>query len=142
MVVSVAGATVVGIVSTDTPPVWLWVMVALAIGVVPIVSTDLSLGKSKRGLANGGLSPKFSEKIGGKSALENRAFSGLIGAFPGPIGAFSGLTPHPTTTREERTLPRKGPFGPIGAFRAKPLFAKPPFGFPRLVHREVAIANP
>ena len=33
-----------------------------------------------KGLCNrGGLSPKFSETIGGKSALENRAFSGLIG---------------------------------------------------------------
>ena len=50
-----------------------------------------AFGKSKRGLTNGGLSPKFSEKIGQKSFRENRAFSGLIGAFSGPIGAFSGL---------------------------------------------------
>ena len=34
------------------------------------------LGKPERGLTSGGLSPKFSEKIGGKSTLENRAFSG------------------------------------------------------------------
>ena len=32
------------------------------------------------GLANGGLRPKFLEKIGGTSRLENRAFLGLIGA--------------------------------------------------------------
>ena len=34
--------------------------------------------------------PKISEKIGEKSALENRTFSGLIRAFPRPIGTFSG----------------------------------------------------
>ena len=33
---------------------------------------------------------KFSEKIRQKSLLENRAFSGLIGASSRPIGAFSG----------------------------------------------------
>ena len=49
------------------------------------------LGKSKRGLTNGGLSPKFSEKIGQNSFRENRAFSGPIGAFSGSVGAFWGL---------------------------------------------------
>ena len=38
---------------------------------------------------NGGSSRKFSDKSGG-SFMENRAFSGLIGAFSAPIGAFSG----------------------------------------------------
>ena len=35
--------------------------------------------------SQGGLSPKFSETIGAKSVLENRAVLGLIGAFPGPF---------------------------------------------------------
>ena len=71
-------------------------------------------GKSKRGLTNGGLSPKFLEKIGQKSFRENRAFSGLIGAFSGPIGAFSGLigtdysAPH--SRGEAAKVPPKGPF--------------------------------
>ena len=37
-----------------------------------IVGFD-SFAKSERGLTNGGLSPKFSDKIGGNSALENPA---------------------------------------------------------------------
>ena len=85
------------------------------------------LGKSKRGLTNGGLSPKISEKIGQQSLRANRAFSRLSGAFSGPIGAFSGPigtnSSAPHSPGEEQKLPRKGPFGPIGAFRAKPPFA-------------------
>ena len=44
------------------------------------------LGKSRWGLTKGGLP----EKIGGEFFLfeEDRALSGLIGAFSGPIGAF------------------------------------------------------
>ena len=89
------------------------------------------LGKSTRGFTNGGLSPKFSEKIGQKSFQENRAFSGPIGAFSGPIGAFlradrdrSLCTSQPLAG--SRNFPRKGLLGPIGAFWAKPPFAKPP----------------
>ena len=96
--------------------------------------SKLLLGKSKQGLTNGGLSPKFSEKIGGKSFLENRAFSGQIGAFfradRGLFGADRDQflrTPQPRG--KSRNCPERALFGPIGAFRAKPPFAKPPFGF-------------
>ena len=87
-----------------------------------------SFGKSKRGLTNGSLSPDFSEKI-------RQAFLRVIGAFPGCIGAFLGPIrtnpPHLTATGKSRNCPVFGPFGPIGAFQAKPLFAKPLFGSPR-----------
>ena len=68
------------------------------------------LGKSKRGLINAGLSPKFSERTGGKSALQNQAFSGLIGTFPRPVSGFSGVGPiplHLTATGKEQKLPQK-----------------------------------
>ena len=78
------------------------------------IAVGRGLGKSKGGLTNGGLSPKFSEKIGGKSFLENRAFSGQIGAISGPVGAFSGpigtnsSAPHSHGGRAE--IAPKGPF--------------------------------
>ena len=85
----------------------------------------------------GNLRPNFSEKIGGNSPLGE---SGLFGAdwglskvYRGFFGAFSGpIPPHLTTTIKSRKCPKKALFGPIGAFRAKPPFAKPPFGFPRI----------
>ena len=86
-----------------------------------VTPSDFGKGKSKRGLTNVGLSPKFSEKIGGKSVLDNRAFLGPIGAFSGPIGTNSS-TPHSHKERAE-IAPRKHPFGLIGAFRAKLPFA-------------------
>ena len=56
-----------------------------------LVSRTRRLGKSKRGLTNGGLSPRFSEKIGQKSFREK---SGLFGPdwslFRGPSGPFRG----------------------------------------------------
>ena len=79
---------------------------------------DLKLfGKSKQGLINRVLNPKFLEKIGAKSFLENRAFSGLIEAFPLPIGAFSttSSTLHSHGGRAE-IAPKSPIFGPIGAF--------------------------
>ena len=94
-------------------------------------------GKSKRGLTNGGLSPKFSEKIGQKSFRKNRAFSGLIGAFPGPIGAFSGpigtdsSAPHSHGGGSE--IAPKGPFlAQLAPFGPSPRLLSPPFRFPRL----------
>ena len=94
------------------------------------------LGKSKRGLTNGGLSPKFSEKIGGKSFLGNRAFSGLIGAFSGPVGAFSGLigtnssAPHTHGGRAE--IAPKGPFlAQLAPFGPSPPLLSPPLDFPK-----------
>ena len=71
------------------------------------------MGAHKRGLK-----PRtFRENRGGESFLENRAFSGQIGAFPGPVGSlFLGadqdqfLRTH--SHGEEQELPQKGPFWP------------------------------
>ena len=38
-----------------------------------------------------------------------------------------------TATREELKLPRQGPFWPNSQLLGKPLFAKPPFRFPRAI---------
>ena len=71
-----------------------------------------------------------------KSFLQNWALSGLFGAFPGCVGAFSGPigtnSSAPHGHGEERKLPR-----------AKPPFAKPPFGFPRtqLVDVKIKFVN-
>ena len=93
------------------------------------------LGKSKGGLTKGGLSPKFSEKIGGKSFLRNRAFSGQIGTFSGPIGAFSGpigtnsSAPHSHGGRAE--IAPKGPFlAQLAPFGPSPPLLSPPLDFP------------
>ena len=99
------------------------------------------LGKSKRGLTNGGLSPKFSEKIGGKSFLENRAFSGQNGAISGLVGAFSGpigtnsSAPHSHGARAE--IATKGPF----LARLAPFGLSPPLLSPRLDVPEKNNAN-
>ena len=109
------------------------------------LSSDRPLGKSKGGLTNGGLSPKFSEKIGGKSFLENRAFFGanwvLFRADRGLFGADRDQflrTPQPRG--KSRNCPERVLFGPIGAFRTKPPFAKPPFGFPREFLRKILVS--
>ena len=93
------------------------------------------LGKSKGGLTNGGLSPKFSEKIGGKSFLENRAFSGQIGAISGLVGAFSGpigtnsSAPHSHGGRAE--IAPKGPFlARLAPFGLSPPLLSPHLDFP------------
>ena len=90
------------------------------------------LGKSKRELTNGGSSPKVSEKIGGKSFLENRAFSGLIGAFPGPIGAFSG--PIGTNSSAPHSCGGTAEIPPKRLFLAQlaPFGPSPPLLSPRL----------
>ena len=95
------------------------------------------MGKSKGGLTKGGLSPKFSEKIGGKSFLRNRAFSGQIGTFSGPIGAFSGpigtnsSAPHSHGGRAE--IAPKGPFwAQLAPFGPSPPLLSPPLDFPDL----------
>ena len=96
---------------------------------------SVTLGKSKGGLTKGGLSPKFSEKIGGKSFLRNRAFSGQIGTFSGPIGAFSGpigtnsSAPHSHGGRAE--IAPKGPFlAQLAPFGPSPPLLSPPLDFP------------
>ena len=75
-----------------------------------------ALGKSKGGLTNGGLSPKFSEKIGGNPSWKIGPFRGKLAPFQGWSGPFRGrsgpIPLHPTATGEEQKLPRKGPFWP------------------------------
>ena len=104
------------------------------------------LGKFKGGLTNGGLSPKFSEKIGGKSFLGNRAFSGLIGSFSGPIGAFSGLigtdssAPHRHGGRGE--VAPKGPFlAQLAPFGPSPRLLSPPLDFPEKGRRQEEVGH-
>ena len=99
---------------------------------------SLFLGKSKGGLTKGGLSPRFSEKIGGKSFLRNRAFSGQIGTFSGPIGAFSGpigtnsSAPHHSHGGRAEIAP-KGPFlAQLAPFGPSPPLLSPPLDFPDL----------
>ena len=90
------------------------------------------MGKSKGGLTNGGLSPKFSEKIGeilpGKSGLFGANWRYFRAYFQGLFGADRDqfLTPHSHGGRAE--IAPKGPFLALfGPFRAKkPPFAKPP----------------
>ena len=66
------------------------------------------------GNPNGGLSPKFSETIGRTSFRENRALSGLIGAFSGATRAFLGGIGTDSSAahsrREAAEIPPKGPF--------------------------------
>ena len=95
------------------------------------------LGKSKGGLTNGGLKPQiFRENRGeilpGKSGLFGanwRLFRAGRGLFGADRDQFL-CTPQPRG--KSRNCPERALFGPIGPFRAKPPFAKPPFGFPRL----------
>ena len=65
-------------------------------------------GESKRGLTNGAEAPNFQRKSGENPSWKKRAFSGLIGAFPGPIRAFSGLIP--PSRAEAAEMPLKGPW--------------------------------
>ena len=94
-----------------------------------------TLGKSKGGLTTGGLSPKFSEKIGGNSFLRNRAFSGQIGTFSGPIGAFSGpigtISSAPHSHGGKAEIAPKGPFlAQLAPFGPSPPLLSPPLDFP------------
>ena len=67
-----------------------------------------------------GLKPQNFGEHRQKSFLENRAFSGLIGAFSGRIGAFLGPTGTRSSEGEEQNLPRKGLFGLTGACGPSP----------------------
>ena len=81
------------------------------------VSENLNEGSPK-----GGLSPNFPRKLGGNGK------AGLVGA---DCRGWSGPIPHHPTQRQgkSRNCPERALFAPIGAFRAKPPFAKPPFSF-------------
>ena len=93
------------------------------------------LGKSKRGLTNRGLSLKISEKGGGTSALENRPFSGLTGAFPESSGLSGPIGTHPLCTSQPRRKSRIGPKGPVLAqllpFGQSPRLLGPRLDFPK-----------
>ena len=93
------------------------------------------IGKIQRGAHPRGLKPQiFRENRGvifpGKSGLFGanwrhfRAGRGLFGADRDQ----SLCTPQPRG--KSRNCPERARFGPIGPFRAKPPFVKPPFGFP------------
>ena len=93
-------------------------------------------GKIQRGAPKRGLKPQiFRENRGeilpGKSGLFGanwRHFRAGRGLFGADRDQFL-CTPQPRG--KSRNCPERTLFGPIGPFRAKPLFAKPPFGFPR-----------
>ena len=55
--------------------------------------------------------------------MDNERKGKGVGGWGGGVGT---IPPHPTATGEEKKLPRKALLGPIGAFQAKPPFAKPP----------------
>ena len=105
---------------------------AIPAKVCALFGKEHGLGKSKGELTNGGLSPKFSEKIlPGKSGLFGanwRHFRAGRGLFGADRHQFL-CTPQPRG--KSRNCPERALFGPIGPFRAKPPFAKPPFGFLR-----------
>ena len=119
-----------GLFGLQSPPVWKFDMVICTYGSDTVrkktnrKQKDLhckcqKLGQSRRGLRNGGSSPKFAEKIGQKSfRKKNRAFSGFIGAF--------------SAAGRQQKVPSKGLFGPNWRLLGfLPPFAKPPIGFPQ-----------
>ena len=99
------------------------------------VPGQILIGKIQRGAYKGGLKPQIfrenrGEILSGKSGLFGADWV-LFGAYRGLFGADRDRflrTPPPRGKR--RNCPERALFGPIGAFRAKPPFAKPPFGFP------------
>ena len=100
---------------------------------IAVKSRDLAhlLEKSKGGLTNGGLSPKFSEKIGGEilSGLFGADWV-LFGAFSGPIGNDSSA-PHSQGGRVE--IAPKGPFlAQLAPFGPSPRLLSPRLDFPEL----------
>ena len=87
------------------------------------------VGKIQRGAHKRGLKPQIFRENRGE-ILPGK--SGLFGANSRLFGADRDqilCTPQPR--EKSRNCPERVLFGPIGPFRAKPPFAKPPFGFPR-----------
>ena len=97
--------------------------------------------KIQRGAHKRGLKPQiFRENRGeilpGKSGLFGanwRHFRAGRGLFGADRDQFL-CTPQPRG--KSRNCPERALFGPIGPFRAKPPFAKPPFGFPRPLYND------
>ena len=96
------------------------------------------MGKILRGAHKGGLKPQIFRENRGEILP---AKSGLFGANRDLFRAYRRLfgadrdqflrTPQPRG--KSKNCPERALFGPIGAFWAKPPFAKPPFGFPRML---------
>ena len=87
-----------------------------------------SFGKSEQGLTNGGLNPKFSEKIGGKSAL--KIFRGPIQAFSGLMGTRAQFRRTPQPRGKSRNC-LKGPFlAQLVPFGPSPHLLSPHLDFP------------
>ena len=92
------------------------------------------LENPKGGAHKRGLKPRFfrenrGEILPGKSGLFGADW-GLSKVCSGLFGADRDQFLRPSQPRgKSRNCPERALFGPIGAFRAKPPFAKPPFGF-------------
>ena len=94
------------------------------------------IGEIQTGAHKRGLKPQIFKENRGEILSRK---SGLFGANWDLFRAYRGLfgadwdqflrTPQPRG--KSRNSPKRALFGPIGAFRAKPPFVKPPFGFPR-----------
>ena len=105
---------------------------------LPHISEKNVFGKIQRGAHKRGLKPQiFRENRGeilpGKLGLFGanwRHFRAGRGLFGADRDQFL-CTPQPRG--KSRNCPERALFGPIGPFRAKPPFAKPPFGFPRKI---------
>ena len=97
-------------------------------------------GTIQMGAHKQGLKPQLSEKIGRNSALEKRAFSGLIG-LSGPFqGRLGPIPPHLTATGEEQKLklPRNGEtalLAQLAPFGRSPRLLSPPFRPPWILLR-------
>ena len=113
---------------------FLFVFLRFSSSVVIFIFAILPFGKIS---TNGGLSPKFSEKVGQKSFRENRAFSGLIETFSGPIGAFLGLIGTDSSAHHSRgeaaEISPKGPFwAQLAPCGLSPRLLSPRLDFPNL----------
>ena len=114
---------------------------------MPSLKIVTIFGKIQRGAHKRGLKPQiFRENRGeilpGKSGLFGanwrhfRAGRGLFGADRDQFFC----TPQPRG--KSRNCPERALLGPIVPFRAKPPFAKPPFGFPRNLWGIILQPNP
>ena len=102
----------------------------------PSIERYSSLGEIQTGAHKRGLKPQiFRENrakiLPGKSGLFGPDWS-LFRVYRGLFGADRDRFLHTSQPRVGgRNSPERAFLGPIGAFWAKPPFAKPPFGFPQ-----------
>ena len=96
---------------------------------------NVYLGKSKGGAHKRGLEPQTFKKIGQlpKTLPGNRAFSGQIGAFSGPIGLFGADRDRFLCTAQPAEIAPKGPFlAQLAPFGLSPRLLSPRLDFPDL----------